>query len=297
MHEEQLLHHIRTVVAAARVPGVVVGPGDDCAVVACASPMLLTVDQVVAGRHVDLETTPLALVARKAIARSVSDIAAMGGAPRYALATGCLSPGFTGGEELVDALHAQGRELGSPVVGGDLAMADGPLVLTVTVVGVPHAGRGPVLRSGAVSGMGVYVTGLLGGALRSGHHLRFTPRVAEGAALCDRLGDALGAMIDLSDGAGRDASRLAAASGVAIELDASSLPRRDEWTDWREAAGDGEDYELLFAAADRPMRGVSSIAGTPVTRIGEVRDGAGCTIRTPEGTLVDATELGWEHSG
>jgi thiamine-monophosphate kinase len=94
-------------------------------------------------------------------------------------------------------------------------------------------------------------------------------------------------MMDISDGLGIDASRLAAASRVRIELDAAAFPLRPS-ADWRCAAADGEDHELLFTtdATDLPI---------PAHRVGTVRKGDGCVIRTPEGTLLDASNFGWEH--
>jgi thiamine-monophosphate kinase len=172
------------------------------------------------------------------------------------------------------------------------------MVLTVTVAGVPHPVRGPVLRSGAQPGDAVYVTGMLGGSLGSGRHFSFEPRLAEAAWLCETLGAGgwgLHAMIDLSDGLGRDAGRVAAASGVRIEIDAGLLPLNPGVGDWRRAAGDGEDYELLFTAAPQvEVPPACPQTGTRVTRIGRVVEGDGAVVVTPERTW-DVSELGWEH--
>ncbi|TVQ59244.1 MAG: thiamine-phosphate kinase [Phycisphaerales bacterium] len=304
--ESELLAHIyaRSKHIARGHPRIVTGPGDDCAVLrAAADPaapaLLLTVDQLVEGRHYDADRTSIDHIARKAVARSVSDIAAMGGRPVAALATGALRDTFDNENELFDAMARWGAHWGCPLIGGDIARTEGPSVLTVTIVGEPHAVRGPVLRSGARPGDGVYVTGALGGSLGAdgqGRHLTFDPRIDEGAWLCDALADRLHAMIDLSDGLGRDAGRIASASGVRIELDAALLPIAPAAAGWRAALADGEDYELCFCidpvGGDVPAR---TPTGLPITRVGSVIEGAGCVVRTPEGDTIDAAELGWDH--
>lgn len=238
----------------------------------------------------------LDLVARKAVARSISDVAAMAGVPRCALATACLPRGYPqwAAEFLADAIHRWGERWDCPVVGGDVASgADerSPIVLTVTVMGTPHATRGPVLRSGARAGDGAYVTGLLGGSLASGRHLTFEPRVAAAAALADELGAGLTAMIDLSDGLGRDAGRVAEMSRARIVLDAAGLPCHGGCS-WMQAIGDGEDYELFFTASGEVP---ASVAGTAVTRVGEVVAGSGAVVVTPEGEVLDAGGMGFDH--
>ncbi len=302
MREGEWLAHIYR--RSAGLPErVLVGPGDDCAVLAAApGPMLLKVDQLVEGRHFR-PGTPIELIGRKAVARAVSDVAAMGGVPTAALAAATLPRGFEHALALFDAMSRWALRFGCPLVGGDIctlaADQPGPLTLGVSVVGVPHATRGPVLRSGARPGDVVYVTGVLGGSFERatglGRHLTFEPRLAEAAWLCDELGDRLHAMMDLSDGLGRDAGRLAEASGVGIHLEASELPAA-AGSAWSEAASDGEDYELLFTAdpsARVPER--VPLVGTRVTRVGIVTPGLGCTIRTPGGDILDAREMGWEH--
>ena len=220
MRENELLNLIahRSLEMTRKFPAVEVGPGDDAAVVQIGGEsLLLTVDQLVEGRHFRAGT-PIDLVARKAVARSVSDIAAMGGTPTFGLATGLLPEGFRDAAALTDRLHAWAESWGFPLVGGDIAThppeAREPLiVLTTTVLGRPHAARGPVLRSGARPGDSVYVTGVLGGsydkATGLGRHLTFEPRVREAIFLCDSLGGRLTAMMDISDGLGIDAARLA----------------------------------------------------------------------------------------
>lgn len=333
MRESELLAHIalRSQNVGQRFPYVLVGPGDDCAVVRTPNgdQLLLTTDHLVEGRHfepLDLTTERgmLDLVARKAIARSVSDIAAMGGTPMCALATACLPPGFPqdAANELFDCMQRWGEHWSAPLVGGDLSSTSaqrlGPLVLTTTVLGTPHK-YGAVLRSGAVVNDGIYVTGTLGGSRRDHRHLRFEPRLRDGKWLLDTYrpgSNGVHAMMDLSDGLGRDAARMGRASGALFEVDSGLLPL-SPGSDWRAALSDGEDYELLFTV-DHVGSGIQGLpatcptTGTRLTRIGTVRQAtgigdkpepgkenlpfSGCIVKTPDGAWIDASELGWEHT-
>lgn len=300
LSEDRLLAHIAA--QAQREAGVLVGPGDDAAVVALPDgrQLLLSVDQLVEGRHYDPSRCSPEQIAHKAVARAVSDIAAMAGKPLWCLVAAALSPSVQQDEAqaLVDAARRAALTLGCPLVGGDVALTEGPTTLTATVVG-EAVGR-PALRSGARPGQGVYVTGAVGAALETGWHLDFQPRVAEAQELAAALGEALGAMIDVSDGLGKDAARVARASGAQIVLEAAALPLRDAaLCDWRGALASGEDYELLFTASSPPPAEVGPQA-TPVARIGHVAPQGEpgepwCVVRTPRGGRLDAGELGWEH--
>lgn len=284
-------------------PRVLIGPGEDAAMVTAGRDgrVLITVDQLIEGRHFAGPITSEEMIdgiARKSVGRSVSDIAAMAGTPAWGLATAALPAGFP--QELADRLFERmshwARHWGCPLAGGDIASlaGEGQLMLTVTVGGDPHALRGPVLRSGAHPGDQVWVTGLIGGSLVSGRHMSFEPRVAEAKWLADTLGDRLRAMIDVSDGLGIDAGRIAEASGVQIEIDAARVPRHPD------ASGttfsDGEDYELLFTTSggtNLPAKCPAS--GTQITQIGSAKAGIGCFIEYPAGKRIDASTLGWDH--
>ena len=301
LRESDLLSAIasRSANLGARFPHVLTGPGDDCAVVRNGnSDCLLTVDQVIEDRHFK-KGTPLDLIARKAIARSISDIAAMAGTPICALATGAFPKHFdqASADELSAALKRWAEHWNCPLVGGDIASLPretDPLTLTVTVLGSAHAARGPILRSGAQPGDSIYVTGKLGGsfdpATGLGKHLTFEPRLAEARALADALGPNLRAMMDLSDGLGRDASRMADASRARFELQADLIPRNAP--DWRRAASEGEDYELLFTASGHVP---ATVANTAVIRIGTVSSGSGCFIIESTNS-INARDLGWDHT-
>lgn len=299
MRESELLDHI-----AARSLGVVagggwtveVGPGDDCAVMrdSAGGLVLLTVDQLVEGRHF-AAGTDLDLIARKAVARSVSDIAAMGGTPAWGLATGLLRKGYTRGVALFDAMARWAAHWNCPLVGGDIAThasADHPLTLTVTVGGSVPAGHASVLRSGARSGDLVWLTGPVGGSFGSGRHLSFEPRVAAGL-VASRTGSGVSAMIDVSDGLGRDADRVARASGVVIEIEASRVPLHAGVRSWRQGVSEGEDHELLLLAPSPPQ--IPGLLG-PIGRTRACVPGeAPAAFIVEDGTAHPARDLGWDH--
>lgn len=314
MHENALLTHIyarsRSLMDA--FPQVLLGPGDDCAVVEVndGGPVLLKVDQLIEHRHFT-SATPLELIARKALARPLSDIAAMAGTPIAALAACTLPKGFAQAraDALFDAVHASGIALGVPVVGGDIASfagEDAPISLSISMIGRVHARRGPVRRNTACVGDDVYVTGAIGGSFVAhandefafaggGKHLTFTPRVREATWLADGLDGDLHAMMDVSDGLGLDAARMAAAAGVRIELESSLIPLAQLTQRVLQAIADGEDYELLFtvargAALPTHVPGV----GTRLTRIGTVVAGEGCVLREGD-RVIDVSQKGFEH--
>ncbi len=314
MRESDLLAQIyqRSVASAPGGPRILIGPGDDCAVVATsAGELFLTVDHLIEGRHFTgpitadhhpaaHSGTPVALVARKAIDRSISDIAAMAGRPIWSLATGALPDDFPQelANQLFHAMHDRARHWHAPLIGGDISATSGPVVLTVTVAGIPASSRGPVLRSTARAGDHVYVTGRIGGSLSSGRHLKFEPRIGDAAWLATNLGDRLHAMIDVSDGVGIDAGRIATASKVGLRLDSRLLPLHTDVIDWRAAITDGEDYELLFTidpSVTLPERCPDT--GTRLTRIGTVIESASpaSTILDDKGVESDATTMGWDH--
>lgn len=290
-------------------PDILIPPGDDLAMVQLAGRRLLAgVDQLIAGRHVNLHTTPIELVARKAIARSVSDIAAMAGRPVASLVAAVLPPDFgeQPAKQLAAALRQAAEDLACPLIGGDLAFhADPahPLVCSVTVLAEP-ATESPVTRSGAQVGDSVFVTGRLGGAVQpdgGGRHLTFTPRVNQAVELAQRLGPRLHAMIDLSDGLGRDASHIAARSGGQIVINAACLPC-SAGCDWKAAMSDGEDYELCFTAESDPDTGQGApaeVGGVAITKIGRVVEhpepGAPRVLVREGENIVPADELGWQH--
>jgi len=290
-----------------------VGPGDDLALLRLAGGELLMVgvDQLVDGVHVYAASTPWGVIGRKAVARCVSDVAAMAGAPLASVISVVLPAdcSWENSEALRIGLGTAAAEFGAPLVGGDISMhcgskestdGDGPLTIAVTVLAVPPSG-GAVLRSGSQVGDRVFVSGALGGAWRpdgTGHHLSFTPRVELGQALQASLGAKLHAMMDISDGLGKDASRIGVASGVLVRLQAVDVPCRTPETSWTSALSDGEDYELLFCvdgACDVPDM-LQGVALTCVGVVEAVGDGScGAQVCTPSGAVLDASQDGWDH--
>ncbi len=290
MRESELLEHIyaRTAGLGRTHPDVIVGPGDDAAIVRTPAGDLLAlgVDQLVEGRHFTAQTPP-ELVARKALARSLSDLAAMGADPCWALATCAVPPTCQHARELADAIHHWGERFACPVVGGDLSATSGPLVLTTTTIG--RTSR-PVTRAGVRPDDLICITGPVGDSLATGHHLTFTPRLRESREMVDRLGSDLHAMIDVSDGLVQDARRLAHASGVRIEIELERVPLRTPTRPAPRAICDGEDYELLFAIQpDRAQEALGTVIGRATA--GEPT----CAVLDAQGKELTLPTGGYDH--
>lgn len=259
---------------------VLVGPGDDTAVLRPPGrPLLVTTDMLLEGSCFRLAEAGPRRVGRKAIAVNLSDIAAMAGVPTGAV----VSVGLPrlGGRDLAEELYLGMREVadafGVPLVGGDTNSWDGPLSISVTVLGEATE-RGPVLRSGARVGDWVMVTGPLGGSIL-GHHLDFTPRVREALALHQAVD--LHAMIDLSDGLARDLHHICEESHCGAVLLAEAIPitdaarelaARDGRSPIDHALSDGEDFELVFTVppvdGERLIR--EPVPGVTLWRIGKI---------------------------
>lgn len=223
------------------------GPGDDCAVVQRSAEWdtLLKTDALVEGVHF-LPGTPAELVGRKALARPLSDVAAMGGLPEHALVTLLAHPERSASDmaALYRGLEAVASRYGVAIVGGETSSLpwDG-LALSVALTGRVERGLA-WRRDSARPGDLIAVSGRLGGSFPSGRHLTFTPRLHL-ARLLQQQGPRPTAAMDLSDGLGADLARLAAASRCGFEIDESLLPRHEGCSP-KEAVCDGEDYELLL---------------------------------------------------
>lgn len=242
--EERLLALIAS--ALPRDRRVIAGVGDDCAVLQSPGDeqlLLLKTDCVVEGVHFSARTDAVH-VGWKAMARPLSDFAAMSGVPEFALITLVVpaSRGTTWIAGVYRGLSKAAKQFSVAIVGGETSGASGPAVVSVSLSGRVEKERW-ISRAGGKPHDDLFVTGRLGGSLRR-RHLRFTPRILESRWLTERF--AIHAMIDLSDGLGTDLPRLARASRTGFELDEKSLPRARDCT-VANAISDGEDYELLFA--------------------------------------------------
>ncbi len=262
-----------------------VGPGDDCAVVREGQgPCLLKTDCVVEDVHF-LRIHDPARVGWKALCRPLSDIAAMGGIPAQALITVISPPDLDPGywQEFYRGIRKAAKRFGVTVAGGEISRQPHGIAVSVALTG-SMGGEKPVLRSGGRVGDMLFVTGRLGGSA-AGHHLDFVPRIAEGRWLAEN--GLASAMMDLSDGLGSDLPRLARASGCGFRVDLSRLPLRSGATT-KQALTDGEDYELLLAVPARHAGRLSQwpFRRTPLTCIGEL---AG------KGEAPEDWPGGWDH--
>ena len=331
--ERAILSQIRAR-AAASAPGLRLGIGDDCALLSLrpGEELAVTTDLSIAGRHFRLDWHPPESIGHRALARGLSDLAAMGARPVAAFLSLGLPRELTGAvsssakrkstkqitwlSRFYDGLLSLADRSKTPLAGGDLAQS--PLALAdIVLVGAVPRGRA-LLRSGARPGHLLYVTGSLGGAAAAlaklsalasesnplpipkrllaslTPHLYPQPRLAQGLFLQRRR--LATAAIDLSDGLSTDLAHLCQESSVSAEIDASQLPLHPSAT-LNQALHGGEDYELLFTAAPG-TRVPSSIAGVPVTSIGRILRRSSSrplvTLRTVEGRLLLQPE-GWQH--
>jgi thiamine-monophosphate kinase len=243
--EEKLIAAIRRWLGAVS-PRAPFGIGDDCAVLPPSrGRQLITVDPVIYRRHFDHTVSPGA-VGAKLLKRNLSDLAAMGGRATAAVLALTLDARVSRRwvEQFYRGLARAARRHRVSVVGGDVAQADGMLAASLTLLGEATGPR-ILTRTGARAGDWIFVTGVLGGSLRTGHHFRFEPRLAEGAWLARRV--EVRAMMDVSDGLAKDLHALTP-RGLLPALDGAQVPRR-AGADLRAALTDGEDYELVFAVA------------------------------------------------
>ncbi|HXM44470.1 MAG TPA: thiamine-phosphate kinase [Bryobacteraceae bacterium] len=277
--ELEILESIRR---RARLPGqrgLALGIGDDCAIYrppGAREDLLFTTDLLLEDVHFRHATHPPEALGHKALARGLSDIAAMGGVPRFCLLS--LAAGPRADRRWIDRFYTGllrlARICGAPLAGGDLAHSAKTGCDIVVCGAVP---RGAALRrDGARAGDSIYVSGRLGGSalgLGSGtgkawlRHLRPQPRLALGVFLRERIGAS--AAIDLSDGISLDLRRMALASGLEAAIDP---PPRFPGANPEQALHGGEDYELLFTVGSR-VKVPPRLGSIPLTRIGVMRRG------------------------
>lgn len=330
--EDELIEVIRRLLAEDS-PGVVMGLGDDAALVEMGPHLgILTADMLVEGVHFDRGTVSATDLGYKALAVNVSDVAAMGGSPRFGLVSLGLPEDVEASwvVELYGGVRDAAGEYAMAVVGGDTSRSE-RMVVSVAVTGEVARG-GAVLRSGAKPGDRVVVTGALGASAGGLKILRAPPHDVAQAASSEwgralvhahlrpvaRVGEAqtlaqsgATAMMDVSDGLAKDLGRLCDSSGVgaavvlaglpvALSLKelADALPDVDPLT---LALGGGEDYELLATlppGAVRPAAAkLAERFGTQLTDIGEIREGHGLMAVDSDGTERPLEPTGWDHFG
>lgn len=282
------------------------GIGDDAAVLKCRGDRetLVAVDMLMEGIHFTFPPATARLAGRKALAVNLSDIAAMAGRPTSAFVSVALpnSRGMDFAREFHQGLIDLANEFDVVIAGGDTNSWDGPLVVSVTIMGEPLNPQS-VTRHGSRPGDWLFVTGALGSSLLSGRHLTFPPRLREVEKLA-RLVD-LHAMIDVSDGLAADLHHLLEKNSIGAFLDAASIPLTqaalqsgDSRSPLMHALSDGEDFELLFTVS--PDDGQRLLAdwndATAVTKIGEITADPGCWLRHADGRIEKLPPLGWTHS-
>lgn len=296
---------------------VVTGAGDDCAVLDLGVPeklILFKTDAVVEGIHFTRETPP-EKVGRKALARCLSDIAAMAGTPVAALVTVALPADFEAEfvTRIYDGLAALAQKHGVAVVGGETTANPGRILISVSLLGTVERGR-QILRSGAKAGDAIFVTGELGGSL-AGKHLDFEPRIAEARWLAKHF--QIHAMLDVSDGLAGDLRHLLKAGGVGAEILKPALPvsreakLRARGADGESGGGslhkpaalaaltDGEDFELLFTVAGKDAVKLldawkKQFPRLKLSCIGRIVAGEGILIRDKTGSHKLNVQ-GYEH--
>jgi thiamine-monophosphate kinase len=298
-------------------PEVVVGIGDDCAVlrIPAGHEALLTTDFSLEGIHFRRSWHSPEVIGHRSLTRGLSDIAAMGGIPLAAFVSLALPQ--TMPQAWVDRFY-QGllnlaERFSVTLAGGDTARSPRGVMADIVVWGAIAKGKA-ILRSGARPGDRIYVTGSLGGSaatlalLRSRKtemprparfpaHFFPTPRIGVGRALQEKT--LASAMIDISDGLSTDLSHICDESGVGAEIDTEAIPcakigRPAKQVPLRFALHGGDDYELLFTApSGKPVPSV--LAGVAITQVGRVTRRKGMILRERNGKAVRLNQQGWEH--
>jgi len=299
-----------------------VGIGDDAAAAVISPGMILlsTADLLAEGIHFDLGWSDAFSLGKKSIAVNLSDIAAMGGVPRYALLSLAIPPQLPLEfmESFVSGFLCQAGKYGVLLIGGDTSSSQGGLVISVTLLGeqVPEK---IVRRSGAMTGDLICVSGTLGDAalglkqLQAGRrqggavsrHLDPVPRVELGKALAEA--GLASAMIDVSDGLAADLGHILAASGKGGQVNLDLLPLSVEFRESvaKECAdynalplSGGEDYELLFTlpqAKFAAARTLAAAAGTAVTDVGRITAAGGLLLADSAGNCYETVSGGYDH--
>jgi len=314
---------IRSIAARAGTDSsLLVGIGDDAAAAAISPGMVLlsTADLLAEGIHFDLGWSDAFSLGKKSLAVNLSDIAAMGGVPRYALLSLAIPPQLPLEfmESFISGFLLQAGNYGVSLIGGDTSSSKGGLVISVTLLGEQYAEK-IVRRSGARAGELICVSGTMGDAalglqqLQAGRRqggavscqLDPVPRVEFGKALAEA--GLASAMIDISDGLAADLGHILAASGKGGQVNIDLLPLSDEFraSVARDCAdyyalplSGGEDYELLLtlpAANFAATRALAAAAGTTLTEVGRITADSGLFLADSAGNCYEAVTNGYDH--
>lgn len=307
---------------AARHAGVSIGIGDDAAATVPTPGMTLltTADLLAEGVHFDLAWSDPHTLGRKSLAVNLSDIAAMGGIPRYALLSLAVPADVP--LEFLDRFMAgflqQAERFGVSLIGGDTSASRGGLFISVTLMG-EQLPRLIVTRSGAKPGDLICVSGTLGDSALGlelvrggercgaavGRHLDPEPRVGLGLALAEAAIPS--AMIDISDGLIADLGHVLRLSGAGGRVSLADLPLSREYREqggrygadpYALCLGGGEDYELLFTLPSQRLEEAQTLgraAGVPVSVIGEIVAETGVCLVAPDGSRYEPRAGGYDH--
>ncbi|MFA6568800.1 MAG: thiamine-phosphate kinase [Victivallales bacterium] len=278
--------------------GVAVGPGDDCAALDFGGSgyFLAATDQLVSDVHYIHGKTSASAIAKKLFNRNISDIAAMGGAPAFALlAVASHSADKKWYSEFIRSIQREASKWDVSICGGDISSVKKDVtVCTLTINGWVEKNK-ICLRSNAKPGDILYATGLFGNSFRSGHHLSFSPRIEAARFIAGKF---TRAMIDVSDGFLVDAQRLASASGVGLVIDTAKIPLR-KGASLESALSEGEDYELLFAVPSSKsavLREKWPFKNIRLTRIGNFTcGGKGRVFDLEQRELTSTQKTGFDH--
>ncbi len=306
--EFSLIDWIRQRQGSQTSPGTRLGIGDDCAILRPnhGSDLLVTTDMLMDGRHFRLDKDGPRAAGYKALGVNLSDIAAMAGVPRAAVVAVALprADAVAVAQGLYIGMRELAERFGVDLVGGDTNAWDGPLVISVTVLGEATA-CGAVRRAGAKPGDAILVTGPLGGSLFAGRHLRPEPRIAEALAVHQVV--PIHALIDISDGLSSDLGHILAESGglgavldsasIPIHPDAHAMSRHDQTPALDHALNDGEDFELcmIIAAEDAARLLSAPPAPAKLYRVGTVTEVVGLRLRSHDGQERPIGPMGFDH--
>ena len=308
-------------------PWLTIGIGDDAAVVEPEKNRLevLSVDALVEGVHFDRAFTPPHAIGHRALAVNLSDLAAMGAAPRLCLVSLALPPALAidDFDGLIEGLAALARRYDVHVAGGNLTRSPGPMMIDITVTGTVKR-RQALTRNGARPGDELYVTGNVGAAAAGLGMLKERPDAAgDTSNSCVmrylypqpriRMGLLVGrnraatAGVDLSDGLADAVSQIAQGSGVGAVIDAEAVPVEPAAREWfsgrgedaiRSAIAGGDDYELLLAVRPRTARRLTAArrhGDTPLTRIGICTENPAMMLNCGSGSSSVPLPAGFRH--